>query len=142
VSSKELKQVATQRELDLYRQPEPNSMPIEIIRKKVSSGQAFTLACDSCGAADQTIYGFVGIDAGTFSKIKSGTATLQANLISKFTYAVNNTIYSEWLAYQVGCQLVQIETETQRMLRIREEELEAERKENELLRKLLIGRAV
>lgn len=89
-------------------------MPLETIRKKLTSGAAFTLAIDSCGLDDKSIYEFVGIDAGTFSKIKKGLATLQAEDWKKFCYAVNNTIYPEWCAYQLGRTLVEIKTEAER----------------------------
>jgi hypothetical protein len=114
VKSKELSRVAEQRELDLFRQPERNEMPLEMIRKQQGSGAAFTLACSSSGLADQTIYEFVGIDAGTFSKIKKGLATLQADDLPKFCYAVNNYIYPEWCAFQIGRTLVEIKTEAER----------------------------
>jgi hypothetical protein len=114
VKSKELSHVETQRELDLFRQPERNEMPLEVIRKQQGSGAAFTLACSSSGLADQTIYEFVGIDAGTFSKIKKGIATLQADDLPKFCYAVNNYIYPEWCAFQIGRTLVEIKTEAER----------------------------
>lgn len=122
-------QVATQRELDLFRQPEPNTVPIDLLRKQAGPGAAFSLACTSSGLLDQTIYEFVGIDAGTFSKIKKGLATLQADLLQKFCYAVNNRIYPEWCAYQIGCTLVQIQSEAERLLAIeREARKEAELK--------------
>lgn len=89
-------------------------MPIELVRKQASAGAAFTLACTSSGLLDQTIYEFVGIDAGTFSRIKKGLATLQADLVPKFCYAVNNRIYPEWCAHQLGCTLVEIKTEAER----------------------------
>jgi hypothetical protein len=114
VKSKELSHLETQRELDLFRQPERNEMPLEVIRKQQGSGAAFTLACSSSGLADQTIYEFVGIDAGTFSKIKKGLATLQADDLAKFCYAVNNYIYPEWQAFQIGRTLVEIKTEAER----------------------------
>ena len=114
VKSKELSQVAEQRELELFRQPERNDAPLEMIRKQQGSGAAFTLACSSSGLADQTIYEFVGIDAGTFSKIKKGLATLQADDMAKFCYAVNNYIYPEWCAFQLGRTLVEIKTEAER----------------------------
>lgn len=114
MKSKDLVQVATQRELDLFRQPEPNDVPIDLVRKQAGPGAAFSLACTSSGLLDQTIYEFVGIDAGTFSKIKKGLATLQADLEQKFCYAVNNKIYPEWRAFQLGCTLVEIKTEAER----------------------------
>lgn len=111
---KELGMVATQRELDLFRQPEPNTYPLEIIRKMATPAKAFTAACDSSGLADQTIYEFVGIDPGTFSKMKKGMATLQADDLVKFCYAVNNKIWPEWCAFQLGCTLVEIKSEAER----------------------------
>lgn len=114
VKSNKLFSVEHQRELELFRQPEPNNVPSEIVRKKPHSGAAFTLACDSSGLADKQIYDFVGIDAGTFSKIKGGTATLQAEDWQKFCYAVNNRIYPEWCAHQIGCTLVEIQSEAER----------------------------
>lgn len=114
MKSKDLGQVAAQRELDLFRQPPPNSLPIELIRNFRGSGKAFTAACDSSGLLDQTIYEFVGIDGGTFSKIKKGIATLQADDWPKFCYAVNNYIYPEWCAFQIGRTLVEIKTEAER----------------------------
>jgi hypothetical protein len=109
-----LSQAELQRELDLFRQPAPNEVPLELIRKKPNAGAAFTLACDSSGLDDKSIYEFVGIDAGTFSKIKKGIATLQAEDEAKFCYAVNNRIYPEWRAFQLGCTLVEIKTEAER----------------------------
>ena len=65
---------------------------------------------------------------------------MQADKISEFCRFVGNRVYPEWLAYQIGCTLVEIETETQRQLRAEHElRVEAE-KENELLRKLLTGK--
>ena len=114
MKSNELSQVEEQRELDLFRQPEPNTYPLEIIRKFSTSGKAFTAACDSSGLPDKSIYEFCRIDAGTFSKIKGGTATIQADLVKKFCFAVNNRIYAEWCAFQLGCTLVEIKSEAER----------------------------
>lgn len=133
-------QVATQRELDLFRQPERNEVPLELLRKQPGPGAAFSLACTSSGLSDQTIYEFVGIDAGTFSKIKKGLATLQADLLGKFCYAVNNRIYPEWCAYQIGCTLVEIKSEAERRADEAEKRAAAAEAENRLMRQLLQGR--
>jgi hypothetical protein len=138
--SRELAQAEAQRELELFRQPEINEVPVELIRRQPDSGSAFTLACSSSGLADQTIADFCHIDAGTFSKMKKGLATLQADQWERFNYAVNNRIYPEWCAYQIGCTLVQIKTETERLLEAeRARRIEAE-KENVLMKRLLTGR--
>ena len=140
MKSNDLMQVSTQRELDLFRQPEANGVPLELVRKQSGPGAAFTLACSSSGLADQTIYEFVGIDAGTFSKIKKGLATLQADLWVKFSYAVNNRIYPEWCAYQLGCTLVEIKSEAERRADAAEKRAADAELEVRVLMKALAGK--
>ncbi|CAE6838976.1 hypothetical protein R75777_06975 [Paraburkholderia nemoris] len=119
------------------------TMPIEIIRSKRTSGAAFTLACDASGLEDKEIaMAFKPpIDAGTFSKMKKSMATLNADLLREFCKIVENTIYAEWLAYQVGCTLVMIQTEAERIAAEERTRREAAERENKLLRELLQGKA-
>lgn len=142
MASKELMQVDGQGELDLSRRAEPNDMPIEVVRRQRSAAAAFALACTSSGLEDKEIYGPLGIDAGYFSRIKSGAATLQADLIEPFCLVVNNRIYPEWLAYQVGCTLVQIKSEAERRLEQALELLAQERVKVRVLTEAIGGRAV
>jgi hypothetical protein len=109
-----------QPELALSREPQSVSVPIELVRAKKTAGAAFTLACDSSGLDDKEIYLTLGIDAGYFSNIKKGKATLQADLVQKFCDVVGNRIYVEWTAYQIGCTLVMIKTEAERRAEIAE----------------------
>lgn len=67
--------------------------------------------------------GIEGNSSGYFSRIKKGEATLQADLTAQFCAIVGNRIYPEWMAYRVGCTLVQIQSEAERLL-------EAERAKN------------
>lgn len=106
--------MTTQPELALARSPNQTDIPVSMIRNKKSSGAAFTLACDCSSLDDKEIYLALGIDAGYFTNIKKGKATLQGDLIRDFCKVVGNTIYLEWLAYQVGCTLVEIKTEAER----------------------------
>ena len=129
-----------QGELALARPPAQVTVPIEMIRAKKTSGAAFTLACDASGLEDKEIYLAVGIDAGYFSNIKKGKATLQADLVSSFCELVGNTIYPEWQAYQVGCTLVMIKTEAERRAEEAERRAAAAEAENRLMRQLLQGR--
>ena len=103
-----------QGELALARTPARAEMPIEMIRAKKTAAAAFTLACDASGLEDKEIYLALGIDAGYFSNIKKGKATLQADLTKRFCDLVGNTIYPEWTAFQVGCTLTMIQTEAER----------------------------
>jgi hypothetical protein len=133
-------QIEAQAELALTRAPRLASMPVETIRAQRSSAAAFTLACSVSGLEDKEIYLALGIDAGYFTNIKKGKATLQADLMAPFCALVGNMIYPEWTAYQVGCTLVMIQSEAERRAddeRRRADGLEAE---NKLMRQLLAGR--
>lgn len=116
MASKDLQRHEGQGELALIRRAEPNDMPIEVVRRQKSSAAAFSLACQSSGLEDKEIYGALNIDAGYFSRIKKGEATLQADLVRPFCEVVGNRIYPEWTAYQVGCTLVVVKSEAERLL--------------------------
>jgi hypothetical protein len=113
---------------------------MELKLRQKSAAAALSLACQSSGLEDKEIYVELGLDAGYFSRIKKGEATLQADLIATFCDLVGNRIYLDWLAYQVGCTLVQIKSEAERQLELeRARRLEAE-SENRLMKQLLSGR--
>lgn len=103
-----------QPELALSRAPQRSEVSIEVVRAQKNAGAAFTLACNVSGLEDKEIYLALEIDAGYFSNIKKGKATLQGDLVAKFCEVVGNTIYPEWQAYQVGCTLVMVKTEAER----------------------------
>lgn len=126
-------QINDQPELALLRHPQTVDVPIALIRAKKSSGSAFTLAVDASGLDDKEIYMALGIDAGYFSNIKKSKATLQGDLIRAFCRVVGNSIYPEWLAYQVGCTLVMLKSEAER----RAEEAEKRADEAEIKLRLL-----
>lgn len=127
-------------ELALARAPNRVAVPVELIRSKKSSGAAFTLACDASGLDDKEIYLAVGIDAGYFSNIKKGKATLQGDLMAEFCRVVGNSIYPEWLAYQVGCTLVLIKTEAERRADAAEARAAAAEAKVKLLAEMWAGR--
>lgn len=142
MASKDLRSVDEQRELALSRRAEPNDMPIEVVRRQKTGAAAFSLACQSSGLEDKEIYGALGLDAGYFSRIKKGEATLQADLIGPFCDLVNNRIYPEWQAYQVGCTLVQIQSEAERLLEQERAKGAKLAEENRLMKQLLTGRVL
>lgn len=134
-----MSQLESQGELTLARKAAAVTVPIEMIRAKRTAAAAFTLACDVSGLEDKEIYLQLDIDAGYFSNIKKGKATLQADIVNTFCAIVDNTIYVEWLAYQVGCQLVQIESETERLLRLAREQIEMLKHDKRVLTEALRG---
>ena len=116
-------------------------VPIEMVRQCKTEGAAFTLACNASGLDDKEIYMPLAIDPGTFSKIKAGKATFPRGQLRAFCLLVNNFIFPQFLAYQVGCTLTLIETEAERMLRLEREKREALEAENQILRKMLVKEA-
>lgn len=140
MASNHLSVVAEQAELALARRPAQAEVPIEIVRAQKSSGAAFALACQASGLDDKEIYMRLGIDAGYFSRIKKGDATLQGDLVALFCQVVGNTIYPEWCAFQVGCTLVMIQTEAERQIALERSAREKVEAENAVLRGLLVGR--
>ena len=129
-----------QAELPLARPAQRSSIPIEMVRQQRTAAAAFSLACTVSGLEDKEIYLALHIDAGYFSNIKKGKATLQADLAGPFCKLVGNTIYLEWQAFQVGCTLVMIKTEAERQLDEARAAQAAAEAENRLMRQLLQGR--
>lgn len=129
-----------QTELALTRAAQSVDVPIEMIRNRKNKGAAFPLACDASGLDDKEIYMSLGMDKAQFSRIKSGTANLDDDLLRTFCELVGNRIYPEWQAYQVGCTLVMIKTEAERRAEEATRRAEAAEAENRLMRQLLAGR--
>ena len=130
-----------QPELALAREPAHAVVAIETVRAQKTSAAALILACSLSGLEEKEIYLALGIDAGYFCNIKKGKATLQADLIANFCRVVGNTVYLEWLAYQIGCTLVMVKTEAERRAEMAEARAQASEAENKLMRQLLAGRA-
>lgn len=107
--------LAQQHELSLIRKASTQvDVPASMIFGCKNQGAAFTLACAASGRDDKEIYLDLGIDAGTFSRMKDGKNTLSADRMRDFCEAVGNTILPQWIAYQVGCGLVMLKTEAER----------------------------
>ncbi len=130
-----------QPELALVRAPQRAQVPIEVVRSQRGCASAFTLACSLSGLEDKEIYLALGIDAGYFSNIKKGKATLQGDLVAKFCEVVGNSVYLEWMAYPVGCTLVVVKSEAERRAESERARADALEAENRLMRQLLQGKA-
>ncbi len=134
--------VDAQGELALAREPQRIAVPIEMVRAKKAGGAAFTLACDSSGLEDKEICAGMSppLDAGYFSRMKKGTATLDVDRIPEFCRVVGNTIYPEWIAYQIGCTLVMLKSEAERRAEVAEHERDELRRKLDFATEMLMGR--
>jgi hypothetical protein len=134
-------QIDLQPELALARPADVVEVPLEMVRKQRTSAAAFTLACTVSGLDDKEVYLSLGIDAGHFSRIKKGDAGFPPDRLAEFCALVKNTVYPEWISFQVGCTLVMIQTEAERRAAIATARADAFEAENKLMRQLLQGRA-
>lgn len=131
----------TNHELALVRRPASINVSIELIRAQKTASAAISLACQVSGLDDKEIYLPLGIDPGHWSRIKKGEAGFPPDKTRDLCQLVGNTVYPEWIAYQVGCQLVVIQSEAERRAADAEKRAEDAEAQIELLKGLLIGRA-
>lgn len=131
----------TNLELPMSRRALDVSVPIEIIKGQKSASAAFCLALQASGLEDKEVYLSLGIDAGHFSRIKKGEAGFPPDKMTEFCGLVGNTIYPEWIAYQVNCTLMLIKTEAERRAEEAEKRASHAELQVKLLKEMLIGRA-
>ncbi len=131
----------TNHELALVRTPLRSSVSLDLIHKQRTAEAAFSLAVATSGLDDKEIYLALKIDAGHWSRMKKGEAGFPPNLMRDFCLLVGNTIYPEWIAYQVGCQLVEIQSEAERRANEAERRAAEAEAQVQMLKSLLVGRA-
>lgn len=131
-----------QNELSLIRKASQQvDVPLAMIHGRKNQGAAFTLACEASGRDDKEIYLDLGIDAGTFSRMKDGKNTLSNDRMHDFCESVGNTIFPQWIAYQVGCGLVMLKTEAERRAELAEARANEAEKKLEWAMQIMQGKA-
>lgn len=139
MASKDLQNLQ-QAALPLARKPQNVDIPIALIQTQRNFSAAMSLAIQACGLDDKELYLALGIDAGHWSRIRKGEAHFPLDRMSEFCDLIGNRILPEWIAYQVGCQLVMIESEAERLLRHERDAREEAEKQVAMLKSLLVGR--
>ena len=133
--------VAGQGELALARQAISRSVATEVLHAQKDMLAAFNLACNVSGLEDKEIYIALDIDAGQWSRIKQGGAHFPLNKLEELCDVLGNEILLEYLAWKRGKGVHQLETETERQLRLTNEALQRERDKNKMLTEILQGKA-
>lgn len=133
--------VAGQGELALSRSAESVEVPFSLIAAQKTSHAALSLACQVSGLDDKEIYLSLGIDAGHWSRIRKGEAHFPLDKMADFCRTVRNRIVPEWMAFQVGCGLVQLKSEAERRAEIAENRAKDAEAQVQMLKALLVGRA-
>jgi len=128
---------------ELNLKPEMARLDPNIVRAQPSMTAAIRLCQTLSGIDDKVLVGRSGIvgDVAQWSRIKGGTHFFPQDRLNAFMDVCGNEAPLEWLALSRGYELVPLETETERRLRMeREKSAELER-ENALLRSLLMKTA-
>lgn len=129
-------------ELPLARQAERRGVQHDLIHSQKSAAAAVSLACQVSGLDDKEIYMSLNIDAAQFSRIKKGDSNFPADKIAAFCGVVGNTVYPEWIAFQIGCGLVMLKSEAERLADELRAELDEVKKINALMQSLLVGKVM
>ena len=130
-----------QRELSL--KPEMQHVDLRSIDAQPSFTAAICLCQQLSGLEDKEMVGKHGIvkDVAQWSRItKSGQHYFPQDKLNAFMDVCGNEAPLIWLARQRGYELVPLETEMQRRLRLEREKSEELERENVLLKKLLTGK--
>lgn len=130
-------------QFELNIKPEMQSIDIKSIDAQTSFTQALVLCQSLSGLDDKQITGQGGIvkDTAQWSRIRSGQHFFPQDQLNLMMDKCGNEAPLIWLARRRGYNLVEMETETQRQLRLEKEAREEVERENAMLKRLLIGRA-
>ena len=116
-------------------------VPADVVAKRKDFLGAINLCIEVSGLDDKEIHITLGIDAGQWSRIRKGDAHFPPNKLPDLMNVCGNEIPLIWLAASRGKGLHDLESETQRQLRLANEALAKEREKTALLSELLHGRA-
>jgi len=92
-------------------------VPLEIVMRCKDLLGAMNLCVEVSGLDDKEVYMSLGIEAAQWSRIRSGGAHFSPSKLPALMDICANEVPLIWLARKRGYALVQIETETQRLLR-------------------------
>lgn len=102
--------------------------------------QAINLCITAAGKCPKQAYMELEIDKSHWSRIQSGQVHFPADKLDQLMDAMGNDIPLQWLAHRRGKGLHLLESEQQRIMRVKDEENAKLRQENELMRDLLQGK--
>jgi hypothetical protein len=115
----------------------PMELDDSIITRPKDILRAFVMAADLGGLDDKQAAAGAGMDPATWSRFKQGDVGIKPlNLLSYGEQCGNHLPLAYW-AYKCGYALTIRETELEKRLRLKDEELQRERAENVLLRGLI-----
>lgn len=136
MNSNALRQVE-QGQLHLVRRVGKVVLPLELIVAQPSLLAAINLCITASGLEDKEIYLELGIDAGHFTNLRKGKGHFPTDKLNDLMDLCGNEAPLIWLANSRGQGLVQLKSETERLLEAERERREAAEMELAILRKNL-----
>lgn len=115
-------------------------MDEHVVVRQPSLTRALIVCADIAGFEDKKAASAAGVDPATWSRIKTGQANFPHENYRTFQQKCGNYLPLQWLARECGFELVHLETELERQLRIEREARVRVEMENQMLRDLLVGR--
>lgn len=121
----------------------PTEIDLATIARQPSMSAAIAL-CVSLGGFenDKDFCRTFSIDPATWARIKGGDAHFPQDRLEEFFHACGNEVPLFWLADRLGYELRKKQTEVEKALAAEQAKREEVERENALLKKLLVGRAV
>lgn len=113
-----------------------------VIRRLPSFMSAVDLCITAAGLEPKQAYLELSIDKAQWSRIRAGQAHFPHDKLIALMDAMGNDIPLAWLAFQRGKGLHLLESEQQRLMREKDDQLADLARENKLMRELLQGRTV
>ena len=125
----------------------PVSVSADQIARKKTLGAAIELCAEAAGFdLDKTLAIDLGVDKGQFSRWLSGQEGIHWSKLSRLMDACGNDAPLLWMLHQRGYEITSLhkrESETERALRVAQEELAAERADRlaveDSMRRILTG---
>lgn len=130
-------------QFELSLKPEMQFIDHKIIDSQPTFTHSIVLCQTLSGLEDKQIAGKHGIvsNVAQWSRIKSGQHFFPQDKLLMFMELCGNQAPLQWISRRSGYNLVEMESETERKLRIEREARERVEHENSMLKKLLMGRA-
>lgn len=120
---------------------EPMKLDVSIIRQPKDLLRAFILQAELGGLDDQQAATAAGMDPSTWSLFKAGTRGIKPLELRSFDGQCGNQLVLHYWAWVSGYVLTPRESELERRLRLKDEELAKVKDENRLLREIAVGKA-
>jgi hypothetical protein len=128
-----------QPQLKLSRRATEATVPMELVIAQKSAKDALVLAMQASGLDSNEICLSLDIDPGHWSRMLKGHAYFPLDKLADFCALVGNRVLPDWIARQVGCGLVQLQSEAERRAEFAEKALAEEQQKVRLLLEALRG---